>query len=162
MSSSTDTSRRSSIVSSLTTRSDSINFESCSAGSRGSVSWCWARSSSADAFRIVLSSESAPPASMRTRVVDSDSSFRVTPPRVIRSPAFRGCGVASRSPFRKVPLREPRSSTESPPSSSLTMRACCRDSILSEMGRSFIDERPIVVTGLSSGNLRAAMPGALT
>jgi len=29
-------------------------------------------------------------------------------------------------------------------------------------GRSFIDERPIVVTGLSSGNLRAAMPGALT
>ena len=162
MSSSTDTSRRSSIVSSLTTRSDSINFESCSAGSRGSVSWCCARRSSAEAFRIVLSRASAPPASIRTRVVDSDSSFSVTPPSVMRSPALIGCTVASRSPFRKVPLREPRSSTERPPSSSLTIRACWRDSILSEIGRSFIDERPIVVTGLSSGNLRAAIPGALT
>ena len=162
ISSSTETSRRSSIVSSLTTRSDSISFDSCLAGRRGSVSWCCARRSSADAFRIVLSSASAPPASIRTRVVDSDSSFKVTPPSVIRSPAFRGWGIARRSPFRKVPLREPRSSTTRPPSSSLTIRACWRESILSEIGRSFIEERPIVVTGFSSGNLRAAMPGALT
>jgi hypothetical protein len=42
------------------------------------------------------------------------------------------------------------------------MRECCRDSILSEIGRSFMDERPTVVTGRSRETFRAAMPGAVT
>ena len=161
-SSSTEMSRRSSIVSSFTTRSDSINLPSCSAGRRGSVSVACARSSAAEAFRIVLSSGSSPPPSMRTRVVDSDSTLSVTPPTVIRSPGFRVWMVVRRSPFRNVPLRDPRSSTVRPPSVSRTMRACWRDSILSEIGRSFIDDRPTVVTGRSSESFRAAIPGAVT
>jgi hypothetical protein len=48
------------------------------------------------------------------------------------------------------------------PSFSRTIRACCRESILSEIGRSFIEDRPTVVTGRSSDSLRAAMPGAVT
>ena len=111
---------------------------------------------------MVLSSGSSPPPSMRTRVVDSDSTFSVTPPIVMRSPGFRTWTVVSRSPFRNVPLREPRSSTVRPPSSARTIRECCRESILSEIGRSFMDERPIVVTGRSSETFRAAMPGAVT
>ncbi len=160
-SSSTETSRRSSIVSSFTTRSDSTSFESCSAGSRGSVSVCL-RSSSAEAFRIVLSSPSSSAASMRTRVVDSDSTLSVTPPTVMRSPGFRAMIVESRSPLTKVPFREPRSSTDRPPLLSRTMRACCRDSILSAIGRSFIEERPMVVTGRSSRIFWAGIPGAVT
>ena len=161
-SSSTETSRRSSIVSSLTTRSDSISFESCSAGRRGSVSVGW-RSSSADAFRIVLSSAWSSPAisSMRTRVVDSDSTFSVTPPTVIRSPDFNGISATSFSPLTNVPLREPRSSIERPPLPSFTILACWRDSILSAIGRSFMDERPIVVTGRSRMNFCAGIPGAV-
>ena len=155
-------SRSSSTVSSLTTRSDSMSLPSCSAGSRGSVSVACARRSSAEAFRIVLSRGSSPPPSIRTRVVDSDSTLRVTPPTVIRSPGFRGWIVASRSPLRKVPLRDPRSSTVSPPSVSRTIRECWRESILSEIGRSFMDERPMVVTGRSSDTFRAAIPGAVT
>ena len=99
---------------------------------------------------------------MRTRVVDSDSTLSVTPPTVIRSPGFKGWIGTRRSPFKKVPLREPRSSTESPPLLSRTMRACWRESILSATGRSFMDERPIVVTGRSRRNFWAGMPGAVT
>ncbi len=99
---------------------------------------------------------------MRTRVVDSDSTLSVTPPIVIRSPGFRTWTVVSRSPFRNVPLREPRSSTVIPPSSERTMRECWRESILSEIGRSFMEERPMVVTGRSRETFRAAMPGAVT
>jgi hypothetical protein len=161
-SSSTETSLRSWIVSSLTTRSDSISLESCSAGSRGSVS-VGLRSSSAEALRMVLLRASSPAiSSMRTRVVDSDSTFKVTPPTVIRSPDFRGCSVTRRSPFKNVPFLEARSSTVRPPLPSRTIRACWRESILSEIGRSFIEERPIVVTGRSSRNFCAGIPGAVT
>ena len=96
---------------------------------------------------------------MRTRVVDSDSTLIVTAPTVIRSPERSGCTETSRSPFKKVPLREPRSSTVRAPSVSLMMRACWRDSILSATGRSLTDERPIVTTGRSSMNFWAGMPG---
>ena len=159
-SSSTEMSRRSSTVSSLTTRSDSMSLPSCSAGSRGSVSVACARSSSAEAFRIVLSSGSSPPPSMRTRVVDSDSTLSVTPPTVIRSPGFRALDrrrAARRSGRCRCASRGPRPC--SPPSLSRTMRACWRESILSEIGRSFMDERPIVVTGRSSETFRAAIRG---
>ena len=42
---------------------------------------------------------------------------------------------------------------------SRTMRACWRDSILSAIGRSFIEERPMVVTGRSSETSGPAFPG---